>query len=71
MGYTDRVLESMFRDRETTCAVCGKKFYREPDHVYKVNVNVSSDTDSGRSNKVLYFCRYNHYVQWLKEHGRW
>lgn len=71
MGYTDRVLESMFKDRETTCAVCGKTFYREPDHMYKVTAHISADTDSGRTSKILYFCRYNHYVQWLKEHGRW
>lgn len=71
MSYTDRILESMFKDRETTCAVCGRTFYRAPDHKYKATVTTYNKDNNTRSDHTLYFCRYNHYVQWLKDRGRW
>lgn len=65
-GYYERIMESMFSDREVTCAQCGKQFIRPVDTQYKVSFK-----DSSNNKKTLYFCRYNHYVQWMKDHGRW
>lgn len=64
-------LDNLFKSKEAVCAVCGKKFYKMPDHMYKVRQERSASSDHGKTARILYFCRYNHYVRWMKEHGRW
>ena len=61
--------DSMFSSLEETCYECGKKFYRGVDHIYKTTV--PSKPGDTKNRKVVYFCRYNHYVKYMKDHGKW
>lgn len=64
--------KAAFAQMEATCCVCGRTFFKAPQHMYKASVStyVNSSAKSHRS-ETVWFCRYNCYVKWMKEHGRW
>lgn len=61
---------NLFQSTIAKCEVCGKEFFRAPEHLYKYNASIKL-ANGKTASKVLWFCRYNHYVQWMKDHGKW
>lgn len=65
--YVDNA-NKMFDNDTKVCEQCGKKFIVTcPDYMYKKDYSYKDSKGRSRS-KVVYFCRYNHYVEWLKDH---
>lgn len=54
-----------------TCPVCGKEFIKPAEPLYKARTADKIPGTSRTSDKTLIFCRYNCWVKWLKDHGRW
>lgn len=47
---------------ERICPICGKKFFRPPESIYKYRDN---------KNSIKYVCSYTCWVNILKKKGRW
>lgn len=70
-GEPTKYSNDLFSSYIVKCAVCGKEFMRAPEHVYKDVITVKDGKRKYGSTVTVWFCRYNHYVQWMKERGKW
>ena len=70
-GTATKYSRDAFNAYTVKCAVCGKEFIRAPGHMYKDVITIKDGKRKYGSAKTVWFCRYNHYVQWMKDHGKW
>ncbi len=70
-GIATKYSKDAFSAYTSKCEVCGKEFIRAPEHMYKAVVRTKSENSKYGTTKTIWFCRYNHYVEWMKAHDRW